>query len=87
MTACDSSQTAIAPPPHVEPGEPVRFGRSTLFHADCFDWLEQQQDNSLHAVVTDPPYGLPLTGSGTIESVGKIPANTTGCSSLKPWTP
>ncbi len=38
--------------------EPVRFGRSTLFHADCFDWLEQQEDNSLHAVVTDPPYGL-----------------------------
>lgn len=38
--------------------EPVRFGRSTLFHADCFDWLEQQGDDSIHAVVTDPPYGL-----------------------------
>ena len=21
--------------------EPARFGRATLFHADCFDWLEQ----------------------------------------------
>ncbi len=38
--------------------EPVCFGRATLFHADCFDWLGQQEDNSFHAVVTDPPYGL-----------------------------
>lgn len=33
-------------------------GRATLHHADCFDWLTQQEDNSIHAVVTDPPYGL-----------------------------
>jgi site-specific DNA-methyltransferase (adenine-specific) len=37
---------------------PARFGNATLFHADCFDWLKQQEDNSIHAVVTDPPYGL-----------------------------
>jgi len=37
---------------------PVSFGRATLHHADCFDWLEKQEDNSIHAVVTDPPYGL-----------------------------
>lgn len=37
---------------------PARFGKATLHHADCFDWLEQQRDNSIHAVVTDPPYGL-----------------------------
>jgi site-specific DNA-methyltransferase (adenine-specific) len=37
---------------------PVAFGRATLHHADCFDWLGQQDDNSIHAVVTDPPYGL-----------------------------
>jgi DNA modification methylase len=35
-----------------------RFGRATLFHADCFEWLPRQKDNSIHAVVTDPPYGL-----------------------------
>jgi site-specific DNA-methyltransferase (adenine-specific) len=34
------------------------FGRATLYCADCFSWLEQQRSNSLHAVVTDPPYGL-----------------------------
>ena len=34
------------------------FGQATLHHADCFDWLREQDDNSMHAVVTDPPYGL-----------------------------
>jgi DNA modification methylase len=38
--------------------EPFCFERAQLFHADCFDWLEQQENNSFHAVVTDPPYGL-----------------------------
>jgi hypothetical protein len=38
--------------------KPARFGRATLFHADCFDWLEQRDECSIHAVVTDPPYGL-----------------------------
>ena len=37
---------------------PFRFGNATLVHGDCFDWLNEQQDNSIHAVVTDPPYGL-----------------------------
>jgi DNA modification methylase len=34
------------------------FGRATLFEGDCFEWLRQQPENSIHAVVTDPPYGL-----------------------------
>jgi site-specific DNA-methyltransferase (adenine-specific) len=34
------------------------FGRTTLLAADCFEWLRQQPENSIHAVVTDPPYGL-----------------------------
>ncbi len=29
-----------------------------LFHADCFDWLRERPQHSLHAVCTDPPYGL-----------------------------
>jgi DNA modification methylase len=37
---------------------PQRIGHAQLFHADCFDWLEKQEDNSFHAVLTDPPYGL-----------------------------
>lgn len=38
--------------------EPFAFGNAKLHHSDCFDWLDQQEDNSFHAVVTDPPYGL-----------------------------
>ena len=34
------------------------FGSSTLYQGDCFQWLRQQQERSIHAVVTDPPYGL-----------------------------
>lgn len=26
--------------------------------SDCFDWLAEQKPNSIHAVCTDPPYGL-----------------------------
>ncbi len=25
---------------------------------DCFEWLDQRSPNSIHAIVTDPPYGL-----------------------------
>jgi site-specific DNA-methyltransferase (adenine-specific) len=37
---------------------PFYVGKAVLHHADCFDWIEEQEDNSIHAVVTDPPYGL-----------------------------
>jgi site-specific DNA-methyltransferase (adenine-specific) len=33
-------------------------GAATLFQDDCIAWLGRQAPNSLHAVVTDPPYGL-----------------------------
>jgi site-specific DNA-methyltransferase (adenine-specific) len=33
-------------------------GKAALFHDDCFQWLKRQPHNSIHAVVTDPPYGL-----------------------------
>ena len=29
-----------------------------LYHADCFEWLASRAPASVHAVVTDPPYGL-----------------------------
>ena len=35
-----------------------QIGNATLVLGDCIDWLEQQSTNSIHAVVTDPPYGL-----------------------------
>jgi DNA modification methylase len=33
-------------------------GSAELYHADCFDWLAAREPASVHAVVTDPPYGL-----------------------------
>jgi site-specific DNA-methyltransferase (adenine-specific) len=33
-------------------------GDSALYEADCLPWLRNQPDNSIHAVVTDPPYGI-----------------------------
>ena len=37
---------------------PFRFRKATLIHDDCLGWLDKQEENSIHAVVTDPPYGL-----------------------------
>ncbi|NKC12035.1 MAG: site-specific DNA-methyltransferase [Gammaproteobacteria bacterium] len=34
------------------------FHKSVLYHNDCLSWLESQPETSIHAVVTDPPYGL-----------------------------
>jgi len=31
---------------------------AVLYQADCIDWLQNCAANSIHAVVTDPPYGL-----------------------------
>ncbi len=39
--------------------EPVfKFGKSELYQADCIAWLRQRAERSIHAVITDPPYGL-----------------------------
>ncbi len=38
------------------PAFDTRHGR--MFQEDCLSWLERQAKNSVHAVVTDPPYGL-----------------------------
>ena len=38
--------------------EPFTYGQATLHRANCFEWLREQADQSIHAVVTDPPYGL-----------------------------
>ncbi|MCQ8105973.1 DNA methyltransferase [Methylomonas sp. SURF-1] len=34
------------------------FKHGRIIHADCFEWLSRLPENSLHAVVTDPPYGV-----------------------------
>lgn len=51
----------LAGAPPVDPSQSwpsATIGRATLHNADCFDWLRQADPNSVHAVLTDPPYGL-----------------------------
>lgn len=38
--------------------EGERFGSCGVIHADCFEWLTRIPEGSLHAIVTDPPYGV-----------------------------
>ncbi|MHB8647294.1 MAG: DNA-methyltransferase [Thermomicrobiales bacterium] len=38
--------------------ESQSIGHSRIIHADCFEWLARIGSNTLHAVVTDPPYGV-----------------------------
>lgn len=35
-----------------------RRKHAKLYHADCFEWMERRKPDSIHAVITDPPYGL-----------------------------
>ena len=36
----------------------VAIGQSIIVHADCLEWLSGISENSLHGIVTDPPYGV-----------------------------
>jgi site-specific DNA-methyltransferase (adenine-specific) len=38
--------------------ETFRYGSTSVVRSDCFDWLRTREASSLHAIVTDPPYGL-----------------------------
>lgn len=35
-----------------------RFGQASLYHADCIEWLRERRPQSIHACLTDPPFGL-----------------------------
>ena len=34
------------------------MARYSLHRGSCFEWMEGREENSIHAIVTDPPYGL-----------------------------
>lgn len=48
-----ASQLELTPP-----APAYKYGDASLYLADCTEWLEVQPENSIHAVVTDPPYGI-----------------------------
>jgi site-specific DNA-methyltransferase (adenine-specific) len=35
-----------------------KFDQSIIVHADCFEWMGRIPEESIHAIVTDPPYGV-----------------------------
>ncbi len=49
---------ALAKGQKIELDPVVIVDQAKLYHADCFDWLASEPASSIHACVTDPPYGL-----------------------------
>jgi site-specific DNA-methyltransferase (adenine-specific) len=51
-------------PAITQAGEVVQLGRHTLTCGDCIEVMRGLPDNSVDAVVTDPPYGIGFMGKG-----------------------
>jgi len=63
------------------PGTPY-----TIYHEDAFAWLRDRELNSVHAVVTDPPYGLVEYSERQLEKmkngnggIWRLPPDFDGC--------
>lgn len=54
----ESSGLALFDQAPVAGNRSFSFKQTRLELADCFSWLRGRPENSLHAIVTDPPYGL-----------------------------
>lgn len=52
-----------------------------IYEIDCLDWLRRREPNSIHAVVTDPPYGL---REYTAEQVAKLRSGKGGVWRIPP---
>lgn len=51
-------QMTVSALPQTPPVRLARFGSTELYLGDCINWLRAREPASIHAVVTDPPYGL-----------------------------
>lgn len=75
-----------------DPLDPVADPATIIFNANCLDIVRQMQDNSVDAVVTDPPYhltsiidrysGTHLGAAGTNEARARNPAPIDGYARL-----
>lgn len=61
-------------------------GKYAILFADCFEWMNSRRAESIHAIVTDPPYGLKEYSEGEkikLRSgrggVWRIPPSFDGC--------
>ncbi len=54
------AEYATRPIPELQPTAlpSFEFGKTALLNGDCLEWLRNAREASIHAVVTDPPYGL-----------------------------
>ncbi len=66
--------------------EARKVGHSIILHGDCFEWLSKVPENTIHAVVTDPPYGVKEFDDLELEKrangkggVWRIPPSFDGC--------
>ena len=64
-------------------GEMARYN---IFNDDCLAWMDRHPENSFHAIVTDPPYGLKEYSSVEKEKlrngkggIWRIPPSFDGC--------
>lgn len=57
LSGFEARKVAAPLSPDLEPPS-FRHGNAKIVLDDCMAWLNRQPANSVHAVVTDPPYGL-----------------------------
>jgi len=82
-TAKDSRKSIAETPSSPATARPASY---KIFHVDAFKWLENAKPHSIHAVVTDPPYGLIEYTPRELEKmrngrggVWRIPPSFDGC--------
>ncbi len=56
--------TAAEPAAHYDSGRSGGDAPYEIFREDCFAWMEHREPSTIHAIVTDPPYGLKEYTSG-----------------------
>lgn len=59
------------PTPALPIAPAVVQGQASLYQADCVAWLRAQPPNSVHAVVTDPPYSVVEYSDKELEKLRK----------------
>jgi site-specific DNA-methyltransferase (adenine-specific) len=55
--------------PSDTPSTSFKIGNAELIQSDCLAWLSRREPNSIHAVVTDPPYGVKEYSSGELSKL------------------
>lgn len=81
------SAAVAVPLPFFEPvDQPAPSDNYRIYLRDAFEWLAEQPENSIEAVVTDPPYGLIEFSDGELKKkrdgsggVWRIPPSFDGC--------